>query len=820
MPQINIEVPTIDFTQMYYPDILKMVIRYRRRYAPEMTDENEYEPYVQMERAFSLVGHLNSVLLDIVGNEGLLPTAKLLESVRNHLKLIGYILAQASPATTDVIYELSKVFTDATTEFVPQYSQSRTEETEDKPAIIFESDVTHTIDRTDEISHVLEWRSAFIKFIDNSYDVGDTLTINTANFIYGTHWVAGATLADTAKNFQDAFNTSDNDNIVGKIKAILVGSDLFFVNLDDTTEIAISEVDGATNNFEIGQGTYSSNNASLANTDSSPFTAFADPKPGDTLNFAHKHIEVDLLKFILDTVGSGITGVFEYYDGELEDATPNEVTNLGSNLKFLLSDFLPDGKDMSGTIVRVKLQETSAYEDLVVYYSGGQNFIETTDLLGQSSPSVIENDYVVGSLWQALQDLLDGTSDFTADGDVEFTLPEDIDTEWIQRTINSLYTGYFIRYRIISVSTPVSPIIDRVQIDDGSQYLKVGTTQGEFRREEPLGSSDQEPDQEFTLTFAPLITGSLVVEVDEGTGFTAWSERENFLSSNSNAKDYVLEIKADDTAIVQFGDGTRGKIPAAGVDNIRAFYRTGADEDGNVGAKTVIVNKSGISFVNRIWNPRQAKGWTIKEGSTEEDLARVKIEGPASIRVLERGITPSDMEYLTTNYKNETGSKIISRSKVIEETFGVKTVENIVVGSGGVQLSVNERNEVEDYFNGNKVLGIDGVLLANHEMTTVNYTKRLTSVIATVTGGNKIEIQNAIRNFIHPEAKYEDAVTYRWNFTTETTTTWFRLALLYAIIYEVDPLNITNVVITFPTADFALALRELPFADNVVVNII
>jgi len=408
----------------------------------------------------------------------------------------------------------------------------------------------------------------------------------------------------------------------------------------------------------------------------------------------------------------------------------------------------------------------------------------------------------------------------TTDEEINFQLPEDVDMEWESRTINSLYSAYFLRYRIISIVAPVSAVIDRILIDEGAQYLKVLVSQGETRTEDPLGSSDGTSNQEFALTYAPLIPDSLVIEIDEGTGFTAWSEKTNFLSSNSNSKDYVLEVKADDTAIVKFGDNIRGKIPAAGVDNIKATYKTGADEDGNVGSSTITVNKAGISFVNRLWNPRQATGWTAKEGSTEEDLARVKIEGPASIRVLSRGITAYDIEYLTSNYTNTAGSKIVSRAKAVEETFGVKTIENIVVGQGGNQLSASERNEIETYFNGDRTQGINGVLVTNHEVTVVNYTKKIIDVTATVYGGNRTEIENAVRNFIHPEAKYSDGVTYRWEFSTADTIQYFRVALLYAIIYEVDPLNISNVVISQPASDIAFDLRELPYAGTVSITVV
>jgi len=820
MPGQLIEIPTIDYSQMYYPDILKMLVQYRRDNVPEITDENEYEPYVQLERAFSLVGHLNSVLLDVVANESLLPTAKLLESVRSHLKLIGYIMSQATPASTDVIYELSKVFT-LLTEFIPQYTQSGTEETEDRASITYEANETNLMARTDQISYVFDWTAGQIEIINNSLEAGDTITINTANFVFGTHFTAGVDLAGTAQNLADAINTSLDDNISGKIKAIVNGAKISIINLDDSTPISITESDGATDNFTVSDGVYSTNFAGNANTDASLFSIFANPKIGDCLYLAHKHIMFDKLGVTLNTVAVDLQGVWEYYDGELEDETPESVANLGSNLKVDISTLFPEGINCAGAIVRIKLQETSAFEDCISYYDAGKNYINTTGLLGQSSPSITAGDYVIGSLWQLLPETEDKTENFENAEDLIFQLPESQTMEWQKRTVNTLYNGHFIRYRIVSLGgAPSGPEFDRLRIDDGAQYLKVAVTQGVQRSEDPLGSSDGTPDQEFTLTYSPLITGSLVIEIDEGTGFTAWSQKENFLSSNANSKDYVVDIKADDTVIIKFGDGTRGKIPAAGVDNLRVTYRTGADIDGNVGSQTITVNKSGISFVNRLWNPRQAQGWTEKEGSTEEDLARVKIEGPASIRVLDRGITPPDIEYLTENYKDAAGSKIISRAKAIEETFGIKTVEDIVVGTGGSQLSVSQRQDVETYFNGDKTIGIDGKLVTNHEVTVVNYVRNVINVTATVYGGNKTEIENAIKNFIHPEAKYDDGVTPRWEFSTAEQTQYFRKALLYAIIYEVDPLNITNVIISEPVGDIALALRELPFAGIVNVTII
>ena len=132
----EIIIPSFDFSGFYYPEILRSLIQYQRINVPEITDESDEEPFQQLLRAFALVGHLNNVLLDVVANEALLTTSRLLESVRGHLALIDVTLSQAAPASTDVVLELSKVFAVATN-LIPVNSQFATVETDDSPQIIF-----------------------------------------------------------------------------------------------------------------------------------------------------------------------------------------------------------------------------------------------------------------------------------------------------------------------------------------------------------------------------------------------------------------------------------------------------------------------------------------------------------------------------------------------------------------------------------------------------------------------------------------------------------------------------------------------------------
>jgi len=810
-----IEIPDFDFTGFYYPEIFRSLIQFKRVNVPEVTDENSNEPFIQLLSAFALVGHLNNVLVDTVATESLLPTSRLLESVRGHLTLIDVRLDQAKPAQTDVVLEFSKIFTVATN-IVPTNSQFATEETEADPQIIYENDDDFTIDPTNKPTAIFSFTAGKIVIKDNAFDAGDKVTIETVDFREGIEWAAGGSIALSLQALTDAININVDPNIQGRVFALNDGIDTISVIplVEGIETIAITETDGATDNFDVLNGGFGLNKVGIMSTPSVFTNMFDDtPKAGDTFYINHQDIMWDTVNFVFDVPGAGIKGVWEFFDNVLDDAKPNSVTNLGSNLEFDLTDLLGT-EDRRNTVVRVVLSATGAEERPISLFVGGKNIIRTKGLLGQTVVSTDEQQYVVGSEWNEVSDVSDGTTDLTADGEVEFTIPQSQSQNWVKNTING-FNGHWLRFRIISSVVPTNPSVDLTEINTGKTFLLVPIVQGSTAVEVPLGSSSGGIDQEFILTFKPIIEGTLIIEVNEGSGFQEWNSVENFLNSTSVSKDYTLTISADDTATIKFGDGTRGKIPPAGIDNVRAIYRIGADIDGNVGANTITVNKSGISFVNRIFNPRQANGFAVKEGSTDEDLARLKIEGPATLRTRNRGITTDDIEFLATRFESSAGSQIVSRALSIEETFGVKTIEVIVVGIGGVLLTEAQRTEIDNFFNGNKPLGIKPILLTNHEVTAINYTPRIVNVTATVTGGNAEQIKNAVTSLLNPEATFDDGVTKRWDFGQEIP-----ISVIIAEIFDVDQVNIKKVVITVPAADLVLVTRELPLAGVVTITVV
>jgi len=902
-------IPNFEFSGFYYFDILRDILRYLRINVPEITDESDEEAYIQLARAWSLAHHYMNVRMDIVANETLLPTARLLESVRSQLKLIDFKLRQAVPSQTELVMEFSSLFTDVSTLIVPRKSQFGTEDTDEAPQIIFEADEDNYISKTDRLSNV---------FVNPSVEI----TLSNKN----------VTLFD----YVSTKVPEEGDIIVQDGKYCIISEiiDPDTIRVNDSSDIVNGTARLVTDNFGADK-------AGEAFTSGLPFE-FGNPEPkqGDELYFIHDSVMWDRIDFIVNQIyKTGLMGVWEFYDGSQEDENPDEVTNLGSNLEFDLTTLL-GSEDKRGTKVFVTYAPSATGELVTSQYIGGKNIARSTGLLGQISPSLIENDYTVGTVWQPLA--IDSNSayedgEFSKNGSLIYPLPQSIKENWAKTTINGK-EGFPLRFRVQSINKIAASfigsdfnaggldsnnynikigfdafpdteidatgdngasigsytlaglisninaamaavnaalssvasedngqikltgpdnalgkdseirilapsgqdgtnelfglsestypyaytgiggkaIIDTAKIDQGKQYLLFDVAQGQTVEEAPIASSDGSPNQKYVLGFTPLVDGSLVIEVDEGSGFTSYDELENFLNADGARRAFTKEIDADDKTTVFFGDGVNGKIPPAGVDNIKATYKIGADQNGNVGSSTVVVNLAGISFVNKVYNPRQATGWADKQGNDGESLQKAKIEGPASLRTLGKAITPPDMETLAVGFVSPTtGASPVARALAIEETFGVKTIELIVVGNGGGILNETQKEELTDYFNGNKVKNIDGVLLSNHELTPVNYTPRLIDVEVEVEGGNAESITNAISALLSPNAVFDDGVTYRWDFGGLVPT-----SLIIAEIHDTDPINVKKVTLINPAADVQLAARELPLAGNILVTIV
>lgn len=729
MTEINI--PDFDFSGFYYAQILDALIQYKRTNVPEHTNESAYDPFMQFLRMQALVGHLNNVLIDLVANESTLPTANLVATVRNMLRLIGYELSPASPSQTDMVFELSKVF-NASFELIPALAQMATRRTTDSAAVYFEKSTAIEIQRTDQLGKVF------------AYDASSSI-------------------------------------------------------YTDYTSKANSQV-----------------------TPGDDWTPWASPGAGDILYFGHPDVMWNKLGIWFTTVGADFDGVWEYYDGDWSKTIPTEVVlQPAGKLLFDLNNYLGT-TNRAGATIRIQYNETGAFEDHVSLWDGARNYIITDSYLGQTEPkynsggptptSDAQQAYTVGAKWEALESATDGTSGLTAQGNLVYDLPQTVTKDWSAVKVNNS-TQFWLRFRIISISVPTAPVIQYARIDQGKQYTKALVTQGRTYDDSPLGSSSGSANQRFEATQPHFIWGTEVVTVEGET----WTRVSNFLSSQATDKHYRVELGDDDVAIVIFGDGVAGAIPTVGIGNISASYRYGGDLDGNVGADTVIVDKTGLTYVNRVFNPRPASGWEQAQGSTESSLEQAKISGPASLRIINVALGPNDVEQLATEFVNSEGSKPFGRAKAIEEGFGPKTIELIVVAKGGAQASSTQLAELDEYLNGDQLSHPvkEKHIVSNQEATSVNYTPKTIDIVATVYGVVEAEtIENALQAVIQPEALRPDGVTYEWEFGEDVP-----ISRISHEIFSADE-DITRVVLSSPAADVVLASRELPVLGTVTLTIV
>ncbi|MFJ3789666.1 putative baseplate assembly protein [Kitasatospora sp. NPDC090091] len=154
----------------------------------------------------------------------------------------------------------------------------------------------------------------------------------------------------------------------------------------------------------------------------------------------------------------------------------------------------------------------------------------------------------------------------------------------------------------------------------------VHATHGETRAE-VLGSGDASvAGQRFALRSGPLThvsaptpTGTastLEVTVDA----VRWPERPRFLGLGPDDRGYVTETDERDATTVVFPDGTAGRRPPTGTENIRARYRTGIGAAGNTAAGRITLLATKPLGVRDVVNPVPATGGTDSE---RPDQARV-----------------------------------------------------------------------------------------------------------------------------------------------------------------------------------------------------
>ncbi len=150
----------------------------------------------------------------------------------------------------------------------------------------------------------------------------------------------------------------------------------------------------------------------------------------------------------------------------------------------------------------------------------------------------------------------------------------------------------------------------------------------------------------FTLSQAPVLPGSLIIEVEEGPAddvsadsegrrFRTWQQVDDLAEAGPD--DHVFSLDAG-TGLVSFGDDIHGRSVPDGFGNVRAVrYRVGGTAAEHLAAKAISELISAAPGVTSVSNVQDASG------GTDAELQAVALRrGPEEIRARGRAVTVAD----------------------------------------------------------------------------------------------------------------------------------------------------------------------------------
>lgn len=582
-----------------------------------------------------------------------------------------------------------------------------------------------------------------------------------------------------------------------------------FEYLDDALVSDVNDVGGSSNMVVEEAGVFSAYAGSGL--------IFATPDVDDCLYIGHRHLMFTGVALDLSVAAAGLTFNIEYPDA-IFAPEPNSLTDSGTAYKVIVDSLVLQGTNRADTdalVLRVSYLPSGAYEDCEVKWDGSNHYVDTSDYLGEASADLTPAKFQLTADWITLPSVTDGTSNLTVDGEITWDLPYDEDRRWEKTTINGI-EAYWIRIRVSIDALAANPNLNSVAESAAcTWHIGITVTQGKTVSD-TVGTTTTEANQEYQLTYDGYISDS-IQKVKIGTDDT-WEEVDSFLNSLSTDKHYLIRERTSGTFWIRFGNGTKGTIPTSGLDIVMT-YRIGAENDGNTGANTITAMKTGTYYLGPPTNPEGASGWQDAEGSDSTSLDELRIEIPASVRALERVVTPDDAVTLSKRYTTSAGAKPVARALATEVSVD-KSIRLVVVGNGGSYISASILSDMETYFNG-ELIGlqrIGGIMMHNSLLYAHNYIKKTINVTYSMDIREEYYanaeglILSALRLLLSPLA-YESDGTYKWRLGG-VVTPW---QIAYAIIGATP--GIESFTLSAPAADTNLAGDELPWVGTVSATI-
>jgi len=216
----------------------------------------------------------------------------------------------------------------------------------------------------------------------------------------------------------------------------------------------------------------------------------------------------------------------------------------------------------------------------------------------------------------------------------------------------------------------------------------VKATHGETL-EEILGNGDtRQAFQTFELKQAPLtftaasnpsgVDTSLVLRVNN----VRWHQSDCLVELSSTDHKFVTKTDDEDKTKVIFGNGINGALLPTGTANIRARYRSGIGQAGNVHPEQITLLKSQPLGIKEVINPLRASGGANRE---HESQARHNI--PLGVKALDRLVSVQDYEDFSRVYAG------IGKAKATEISDGHRQLVHLTI-AGSDDIPIDKTSDL------------------------------------------------------------------------------------------------------------------------------
>ena len=268
-----------------------------------------------------------------------------------------------------------------------------------------------------------------------------------------------------------------------------------------------------------------------------------------------------------------------------------------------------------------------------------------------------------GSDWQRVDALNDETLAFTRGGHIVLRIGAGLG---LQRAYLGEYDAidpvtrqprdalFWLRARLVRSQYERAPLLAAVRTNT------VPAIQAQTVRREILGGTTGARNQVFQVENTPILQGSLVIAIDEGTAATPrnWTIVEDLFGAGPADEQLAVNWTSGE---VRAGDGEHGQVPVANANNpdtnvIALEYRYGGGKRGNVGPGAI---RNLLGAVDGIDGGKTTNLFAASGGRDEERLEEAQVRARKMLRARERAVSADDFELLAQQAGNVKRAKAL-----------------------------------------------------------------------------------------------------------------------------------------------------------------